>query len=271
MKKISLYVIVDTIFKFALLFILNLIWSLYFIRTVWLAITISAIATIVTIILFSFFSKKKIKKTKPVLEENQHIEDIKNTFIFMERSKLINFFYSLCLQKHSAQKHKDYVRVTNEKDVILYPYFKMSILNCDTLIDIYNSINKKNVKKIVVLCNSYDNAILKCLEMFKCETIVLDYKQTYYKLLKYYEFYPEITVKSKPKIKSTAKQILLLSFDKKRTRSYVISALFMCFASFFVVYKIYYLIVASILLICAIICQINFNFKTPEKDFDLIC
>lgn len=266
MKKISLYVIIDYFLKFALLFTLNLIWCLYFFRRPWISITLSCLFTFFTILTFKIISSKKTKNNKPKLQEIQHIEDIKNTFIYLPKDKIIDFFYCLVSTKHKATKNDNCVEVLNEQKVILYPYFKLQDLSCDKLIGIYNSIDKTNVKKIIIVCNKYETNINSCITNFSCKTEVLDYKQTYSLLLKPYEFYPEIIVKEKPRAKSSFKQILLSAFSKKKTKGYVVSALFMLFASFFVMYKIYYLIFASILIVFAIICQFEFKFNKPQKE-----
>ena len=261
-----MYVIIDYIFKFALLFTLNLIWCLYFFRTTWISIKLSFLFTFFAILIYKLISLKKTKNNNPKLQEIQHIEDIKNTFIYLPQDKVIDFFYCLVSTKHKATKQDNYVEVLNEQKVILYPYFKIQELSCDRLIEIYNSIDKTDVKKIIIVCNKYETNINSCITNFPCKTTILDYKQTYSLLLKPYEFYPEIIIKQKTKTKSNFKQIILSAFNKKKTKGYVVSALFMLFASFFVMYKIYYLIVASILLVFAIICQFEFKFNKTQKE-----
>lgn len=267
MKKISLYVIIDYIFKFALLFMINIIWCLYFIKDVIFSLCVSIITSIILIILFNLLDKKKNKRSEKKLVETQHIEDIKNTFIYMPQNEIIDFFYKLASQKHKAVKTKKYVEIINGEKIILMPHFKMDSLTCDKLIEIYNNINKSNVKKIIILCNKYNNDINLCLSNFLCKTIILDNKQVYYELLKKYEFYPKVTIQNKPKVKNTFKQLLATMFNKKKTKNYLISAVFIIFASFFVLYKIYYLIIATILLIFCIVCQFEFKFKkqSPEE------
>ncbi len=270
MKKISFLAIVDYIFKFFLFFVLNIIWGLYFIKAKWVAIILSIVVSILTIIIIDLIENKKAKRKRPKLNETKHIEDIKNTFIFMPNNDVVNFFYKLASTRHSCQIKNDYVEVLNEQNVIIYPCFKNASLTSDDVIEIYNKIEKQNVKKILILCNKYDSNIESLLQNFLCKTIVLDYTQTYFSLLKEYEFYPSITVVQNKKAKNTFNNILSTVFNKKRTRKYIVSSLFIIFASFFVMYKIYYLIVATILLIFAILCQFSFNKNNDLNENDLI-
>lgn len=266
MKKFSLYILVDIFFKFILLFTINIIWSLYFIRTIWLSIVMSLIITVAILFICSFIDKKKTKRKMPKIKESQHIEDIKNTFIYMKQCEQIDFFYNLASSKHKTNKTQDYVEVIADKKTILYPLFKMGKLSQDTLIEIYNNIEKTNVKKIIILCNNYDLKVNECISNFKIKTLVLDCKQTYYQLLNVYEFYPEITIKPKQKTKNNFKQLFMIAFNKKKTKGYLTSAFFIIFASFFVIYKVYYLIVATILIFFAILCQFEFKFNKIEKE-----
>lgn len=266
MKKFSLYILVDIFFKFILLFTINIIWSLYFIRTIWLSLLCAFFVTVLIIVISSIIDRKKEKRKSGKLEETQHIEDIKNTFIYMKHSDQIDFFYNLASTKHQAIKNQNHIEVLTDQKTIIVPHFKTENLTQDSIIEIYNNIEKDKVKKIIILCTNYDIKINECISNFKIKTIVLDYKQTYTHLLNVYEFYPEITIRPKKKVKNSFRQLCSTAFSKKKTKGYLTSALFIIFASFFVIYKVYYLIVATILIIFAILCQFEFKFNKIEKE-----
>ncbi|MBE7082814.1 MAG: hypothetical protein E7378_04005 [Clostridiales bacterium] len=204
----------------------------------------------------------------------QSIKDITNTFIFMPQDQILEFFCNLANTKHKAKIIDNFVVIGEKSFTILSPHFNNDGLNCDKLIETYNQISKmfaqniefNNIKKIIICTNKNKENVDFVVDNFCLSTIILDAKQTYLQLLKAYEFYPKITVQEKPKAKNTFKKLLAIAFDKKRTKSYVLSALFMFFASFFVFYKIYYLIVATLLLSFAILCQTNLPFNKVEKE-----
>ncbi len=266
MKKFTFFTIVDYIFKFCLFFILNLIWCLYIFNGFWSIFLVSIVASIAEIVLIDIISIKKLKHIKPKTEELQHMENINTTFIFMAQEQVVDFFYKLCSTKHNTVKTINHVEVLNETKTIVYPCFKNASLTSDDVIGFYNACNKNNVKKIIILCNKFETDVITTTNKLAVKTIVLDYKQTYYSLLKKYEFYPPITIQNEQKLKNGYKQILANAFNKKRTRGYVVSSIFIIFASFFVAYRIYYLIVASILLVFAIVCQTNKNTCKNESD-----
>ena len=79
------------------------------------------------------------------------------------------------------------------------------------MIELYNSVPLKTTK-IIIVCNTYDTNITECIANFTINTLVLNYKETYYELLKAYEFFPEIIIIQKQKIKNSFIHILLFTF-----------------------------------------------------------
>lgn len=267
MKNNLLFVIIDNIFIFILLFTLNLIWCLYFFAEPLWGVIVAVAISVIEIVVYKLISRKKRAKNNIKLQELKRIQQIRDTFIYMPKEIIVNFFFKLASTKHTAIAKTSYVVVGQEQKVIVYPMFKIANLSADELIDIYNSVKEQSVKKIIVLCNTFEQDVLNVIKNFSIKTLVLDYMQTYNDLLKEYSFYPEITQTQTGTAKYGFKQLLLLAFDKKKTRGYVVSALFIAFASVFVRYKIYYLIVASLLILMAIACQFSLKFnKSPQKD-----
>lgn len=325
MKNFSLITIIDFIFKFTLIFFINIIWTTYFIKPPYLALIVSFLTTLIIIYVFNkLYNKKKIKSNK-LKSQNSHIEDVKNTFIYMSKNDQINFFYKLTSTKHNTIIKSNFI-VIEKSNTVLYPYFKNEKLSEDKLIEIYNEIitesklncnkmltqtyvninniaykksNSTNkfaflkkkystilkckklnlkftteklktikvfhIKKIIIVTNKFDTNLQNIIDNLKIQTIVLDYKQTYTLLLKEYEFYPEITIIKPQKAKTTFKQILKTALNKNKTKNYLLSALFIFFASFFVSYRIYYLIITTLLIILALLSRFEFSFNKTQK------
>jgi len=267
MKKISLMLIFDCVFKFILLFSLNIIWTLYFIRITWLSVICAIILPIIEILIGKYFLFRRNKKTAPKLQEQQHIEDVNNAFIFMAQKKVLNFFNKLFSSTHDTKIKHDYIIIGQETPIIIYPCFKLNKLNSDEIIKMYNSITEKNIKRILILCNSYETNIVQVLNNFKTQVIILDKVKIYYNFLKPKSTFPEINSNTPTKNKLKFKEIIQIAFNKKKTKSYFLSAFFILFSSIFVSYKIYYLIFASILFIFAILSRFNFSYVKPEQDY----
>lgn len=266
MKNISLFVVIDNIFKLLLFFLFNFIWCTYFIKTAWLSVFLSVLIAFLTLFITNKINQKKYKKHEGSLKLEQRMIDIRNTFIYMNNNDILSFFKKLICTKHNCEIIDDYIMVkTNEKPIYLFPYFKQSSLTPDDVLTIYKKINNKEIKRLIILTNSIGGDVSAITSNFNFETLILDYKQTYSDLLEKYEFYPEISLKTKPKAKNTFKQILNISINKKKTKGYLLSALFLVFSSMFVSFRIYYLLVASVLVFLAILSFTSPNFNKTSK------
>lgn len=266
--KISFYIIVDNLFKFFLLFILNIIWCLYFINTSILSIVIALVVSIFTLCLMNVVSKKKNGKMHLSLKKQQHIKDVVNTFLYMSNSEILFFFKCLIKTKHCCKIENNYILVeTSGLPILVFPTFNYSNFTTNDALQFYKSIKHKNLKRLVILTNKYDAEMALNVTNFKFETIVLDGGQTYLNLLETYNFYPQITKtpKPNPKPKATINNFLNIALNKKRTKSYVLSAIFLIFSSFFVIYKAYYLFFASILITLAIFSYFKPRTISPKN------
>lgn len=266
MKNISFNVIIDTIFKFLLLFFFNLIWCIYFISPPILSIIVCTLVSIATIVLFGIIGKKKKFKKTPLLKQEQHIQDILNTFLYMSSSEIISFFYRLIKTKHRCSIENNYLTIeTASLPIILFTTFKNSPIGVDDVLGFYKCIKHKNLKRLIILTNKICPEVTSIVKNFKFETLILDHRQTYFELLQKYQFFPEITIQTKLNKKITLNRILTIALNKKKAKGYLLSALFLFFSSFFVVYKVYYLIFSSFLTALALISYFNPRFNAVKK------
>lgn len=265
--KISLYIIVDNLFKFVLIFLFNLIWCTYFFNRPPQNLLTATACTLIIIILTSKLGLRKKKKQLLKLKEQQHVQDIVSTFIYMTQDELLNFFRKLASTKHNCEIKNGYIFINNnQKTIILYPLFKPSSFNKDDFVNIIKKIKDLTINKMVVVSNNFDGEIESEKNKFSFEIVLLNAKDMYVNLLKKYEFYPEIKPQNKPKAKIQLKTILTYSFNKKRTKSYLLSAICLFFASFFVLYKVYYIATSCVLVLFAII---SYNSGHNNKVFEL--
>lgn len=263
--NVTFVLIVDNIFRIILIFLFNLIWCTYFIKKAFFATALAFfLALLITFIINKLSNNQKIK-SKSKLKEQQRIFDITNEFIYMTQSEIVDFFYRLSATRHNCKIQKEFVEIYNEnKKIILYPKFETKDFSVGEFIELYKKIKKINASKIIILTNKYDSKIHSEIEKLSLNAQILDYKETYHNLLKPYEFYPEIKIKAKVKPKTSFNYILSIALNKKKTKAYLASALVLFFSSFFVIYKIYYLIISSTLVLLALFSQFNPKFNKIE-------
>ena len=261
-----IYILIDNTFKFVLTFLFNFIWCTYFFKSQTTRWLISIVISIFLSLVFYAVSKRKDKKNKISSKEKQHIIDVLNTFIYMQSNKLIDFFYRLVQTKHKVIKYNKHLIIENDDgNVVLYPCIKNEKLTLADFAEIIKDVSNKEFKRLVILCLDFDNKLNIEKNKFKFDILFVKNGEIYFKLLKKYEFYPEITIKSQKKSKNTLKFLLASAVNKKRTKSYLLSALCLLFASFFNPYRFYYVFVSSVLILLALFSRFNFTFNDSKE------
>lgn len=270
MKKISL--IIQELLKFFLIFLIMFVWIRYMIRKLWLSVLISAICTTAIYAVLLLLSRKRKIKFGMKIKEKESAENIFLSLCFDNNP--MDFFYKMASKRHKdITKHKKYLSIEYKlENVKTLLWFDESFqgLTVPRLCEIYNKVKKEKATKIVICCYEIsDKNLTSFLRTFEEKFVILDRYQTYEKLYKLYDCYPQIT-KTYPKEKSVAfRDMLSYSFNKKRTKNYLFSALILILSGLFVRTSIYYCLIASLLIVFALISQFNTSFNT-KKDDDII-
>lgn len=156
---------------------------------------------------------------------------------------------------------------TNNAVTVLFADFSFEGLTVSRFMQIYNKVKKEKPTKIVVVCKSVDKTLPAFVANFSEKILLLDEYQTYQSLYKLYGVFPEITHRYAPAKKMAFKDFMAFSFNKSRTKAYLFSALVLIISGVFIRPTIYYCIVASLLVVFALISQFNPYFnKTPSQE-----
>ena len=288
MRKINLFL--QEALKFVLLFLLCFVWTRYVFRKLWLSVILSLfIATIIYVILW-FLGQKKNNKQGLKLKEKADAEDMYLSLVC--QNKPIDFFANiLAKQYEKIDKHPDYVTYVQNKSAdeqkqtknsqneslkslekyektVLYFDNSFDGLNVSKFLKIYNKLKKEKANEIIIICKEIsDKQVFSICQNFKEKFVILDQYQAYQKIYKPNQTYPEIEVKCKNEKKMVFKDFVSYSFNKNRTKGYLFSAFVLILSSLFVRATIYYCIIASILVVFALVSQFNpyFNKKNDFK------
>ena len=265
MKKILF--VLQLILKLFLIFVFFFIWARYFIKNIWLAVLVSAIATIIVDLITRILGRKKKNISNLKIKEK---EDAENMFLSLNSSQNpLDFFEKLAKLKHpSVTKKAHYITInhTEKSKTILYPHLLFKPLSPDDLTDIIGQIKKEQAPKLVITCGESSKEAFTFAKNFDLKIVILDRFETYKKLYKDYDCYPEITMTYKKDKALAFKDLLAYSFNKNRTKGYFLSALVIFLSSFLVRANVYYCIMASLLVLFAFISQFNWLFNKSEGE-----
>lgn len=270
MRKINL--ILQEILKFVLLFLFSFIWTRYFLRKLWIAICVSLILAIS--VYFILFILKQKKQTKIGLKLKEK-EEAENMFLSLScEDNPMEFFIKLASKKHKdIKKCKNYIVINHLKEnVKTILWFDSSFygLTIARFMEIYSKVKKEKATKIVICCKEItEKQLFTFSQNFEEKFLFLNEYDTYEKLYKFYNYFPEVTKKFSKEKKMVFKDFLAYSFNKKRTKGYLFSAFILILSSLFIRTTIYYCIIASILVVFALISQFN-PYYNSNKEIEII-
>lgn len=266
MQRIRLFF--QEILRFFLIFLIVFVWMRYFLK-LWQAVLLTTLISVA--VYFVIFLLNNHKKRRVGLKVKEK-EEAENMFLSLScKGNCIDFFEKLSKKKHeNVIKHSNYlvIKYSEQVKTILYADISFQGLNTARFMEIYNKVKKEKANKIVICCYEIcDKNLSNFVQNFQEKFIILDQYTTYQQLYKYYDCYPEITVKYKNESKLSMKELLAFSFNKKRTKGYLFSAIVLIISGLFVRTTLYYCISASILVVFAIISQFNpyYNLKTETE------
>ena len=153
----------------------------------------------------------------------------KNAHILLkskEREKAENCFFSLCMDENNLE----------------FLFKLASSRHCC-----------KKLSKCILILHPESKIMASFVKNFDIDVQLLDQYDAYQKLYKIYDVYPEIKYSYKKDKKLALKDLAMYSLNRARAKGYFFSALILVFSSFFVRANLYYAIVASLLVILALI------------------
>lgn len=255
MKRFSR--IFQAFFRFTIIFLIAFVWTRYFISQLWLALAV-AIATsiIIDAILRIIFHRKN---SIAALKKNEQ-EEAENAFLSLSLDpKALDFFLRLANSKHNAEKKKNCILISHDdgEKVLLIPHLSHKNLSVDNIASFVLAARNFSAKKIVIPCKNADKECFSFTKNFDEEFVILNQYEAYQKLYRAYNMLPEIKIKYKKEKALAFRELALFSLNKSRAKGYFLSALVLCFSTLFVRTTIYYCIVASLLMILALVSLFN--------------
>ncbi len=259
MKKFYLSTIIDCTFTIISLFLIFfVVFNCFFYKG--LSIVLGALFTLAVSLPLLYFLVKKRKNFHQNALLIKNAEQVIFSLSFYTTKKLLALFEKALTLLNEKVENKETHLFLPEKNVVLF--FKLGFEKV-TKVDIvkaYNLLDFSSSQKVYVFAEDFENDVKTFANRFNGLVNLLN-KTTIYKLLQKSELLNEIEVA--PVYTASKKLNLKSFFTKKRAKSYLTSGIVFLTFSFFVFYKVYYIIVGCILLVLALVCIF---IKNPEQE-----
>ena len=266
MDMIKFKILAQEVLKIVMIFLFVFVWIRFFVRKLYLSLAITASITIVCELFLLFVGKKISKSTSLKLKEKQDAENMFFSLANCENQG--NFLQKIFSEITQVEKVCSHYIICNKNATKFLVYFVDNFdgLGCQKLFEVVKKSNRLNIEKTIVLCRQIkDNQVFGFINCYEGKVVVLDEYQTYQKLYKRQQIFPEITNKLPTDKKPTIKSLIAYSFNKKRTKGYLFSAFILILSSVFVRATLYYCLISTVLLFFAIFSYFNPQFNKKEK------
>ncbi len=263
MQKVSF--VFQVIFKLTLIFLIVFVWVRYFVRSLVWAVVITAAVTLVIDIITRLISRKR--QTASALKKAER-EEAENIFLSLSlNANALDFFLTLAKKKHTAEKKDNLILIKHEggEKVLLIPHLSFNPISPDDIAGFASKAQKMEAAKVVIVCFSAQKESFSFAKNFDFEFVILDQYEAYQKLYKPYDCKPEISMKYKKEKALAFKDLVTYSLNRSRAKGYFISALILTLSTLFVRATIYYCVVASMLIIFALISLYNPFARNVKK------
>ena len=261
MKYISL--IFQNISRIVLIYFFIFIWLRYLLSSLWLSLLLSALITIFCDIMLRVITRKKDKHLNMKIKEK---EDAENMFLSLATSENVDFFLELAkIENLNAFKKKKYIILPNkEQIVLLYPFLSLNAITNEDISSILKIAQKEKATKIVIVCGEISKEAFNLSNSLDKNILILDKFSSFSQLYQFYDKYPKITMTYKKSKKLAFKELFAYSFNRSRTKGYLLSAFVLFVSTLFIRLNIYYCITASLLVLFALISYLNPYFNTKK-------
>lgn len=263
MGKSTISFIIDFVFYCFLIFFISLIWLRLYIHDNTLILVLSSIITLFLASILSVIYKKKVNKFKLSKKEVKTKKEILNKLIFSNNLE-INVYLSNFFKEYKITKHREFLEIKKEDEKILvFNCFKLNACDNDFILNSIKKSEKLNIKKIMIFASNFNKdcfVFIKNIKEFKIKLINFD--EFYINYIKKENIIPENKIIYEEKTRYSFIELLSIAFNRKKTKTYVVTGIIFLISSIFLRYNIYYIVFTTIMFLFAMFSYFN---KTYNK------
>ncbi|MCL2540539.1 MAG: hypothetical protein FWE53_03890 [Firmicutes bacterium] len=250
---------IDFLFRNAIIFLLIYAWIIFWLQD-WIAATaISAVTSVAICFAIDKIKGGKLEKKRLTAKEAEAIEKSALQLMFTPDTETAAYFKLLLSTMHETVLTKNVLSYTNNNNkTVFIPCYRDTALTVQQLAEAVKTAIKNKADNLIIACSTYPPEVEKLAGTIKSIPVTLmNHRQIYQLYIKPSSIELPRIVELKGTARLTVKDLFRYAFSGKRTKSFAFLGLILLISSYFVMFKLYYLITGSLLLVCAIISHIN--------------
>ncbi|MCL2229075.1 MAG: hypothetical protein FWC00_04585 [Firmicutes bacterium] len=251
-----------------IVFMLAYLWLSFYVANIVLVFIISFFITAAVNTLFYILKIRRSARAKVTREEKKHINQIMLQFRFQAQAKTLNLmktaFQILGRQVVSTQKKLKFYRAVDEheENPTLCNMFLLFQIN-PTVDDVVKCISATNKGAITYIASeSFHPSVIAYVASLDKQVVLMDGTDVYKQLLEPAQIFPDFTVHYKTRQRLQLNELKRVMFMRTKSKSYIFLGVIILATSFIVRFNIYYIIIASVLFLFALLSL----FALPSKD-----
>lgn len=268
-KAIKPSSILSTFFSSFIIFLISLLWIRYFISSFYLALFLAMLISLIIGIVLESFKNARLKKLQNIkLKDGKYLK-YKLHFLTMNKADL-NKYIACCLKDYKTQiKSNQFIISGNNFNILVLNLISAhEYVTTDVIIKEFSKINLDNVKRLIILTNSYSSLCQDvCSYITNLSDVhILDFDESYKLILeKNIENLAAKEICVNIKEHNYVNNIISLTLNKKKAKSYFFASLFLLITSFFLPYNLYYKIFSTILLVLCLLSSLDIQYFHKYK------
>jgi len=244
-------------FLIACILCLFFVWIQYFWRSFWQTLLLAIPLTTLTFWIIKIITSKKNEHKEQTAADEKKIIEASQQFLIAPKKEVISFFKQVLAQQYGEIKETTkglHFKIDGENYLFIPSYSTLKLVDRDIL-----PLLQNKGCKVVTACKNYSDEAEDLANIFSKRIELWDEKQVYSKLLKPTGTYPQLIKIEQTKVKRDYRKII---FARQKAKPYFFSGLVILFASFFVRFNIYYVIISSLLFFTSMYCLL---YKKREE------
>lgn len=265
MSRFKFINIVDLLFISILIFLIIFAWIQFFLKNIILSIFVSIILALSFIIILRYFA---LKKNKLNIAKKQYTNDLsrfKLAIQTMSLSNIARIIKKIIPTKYAPHIIKGDIFFTRDNILNLFTFYYDDLLTEPKLLQL---IKTKQCEHLTIFCIDHSQEILATSKSFKNKTITLVNLEQLYNIFTSHNIDIDMSNIDISNPKISMRNILKNSISRNKSKGYFISGLILLLTSLIVPFKLYYVIISSVLLTLSLICRFHRTQKTPTSIFD---